>query len=122
MKYVLFAIVLFLTVFSDAEAKPKCWPKPASALSGSASYYKTGEMQDGVRWIAWTCTQRGVVTLYDYAAVPEYSIAYPDVTGMTLIQAAEAFWRVNTSKELTPSEKQRITPARAAASAAFGLQ
>lgn len=127
MKYVLFALALCLTVFSSGvDAKPKCFPKPFSDMKGNASYYKTGEMPDGVGWIAWTCTIKGKVILYDYAVLPEYKLAHPvpgpATESLSAVKLFEEYLKINTSRPLLPHERIQIAPARAAASAAFGLQ
>lgn len=93
-------------------APPPCWPKQ---LGSTGSDYKRGTTPDG-QWLAWTCTARGRTTVHGPLAVTGYEIKHPDVTGLTPMRTARAYWDANVADDNDP----RIVRLRTAAREAFG--
>lgn len=107
MKALIGALLLVASAGAQA-GYPACWPKQ---LGSTGSSYKTG-FAGGMKWVAWTCTKRGVKTIYVLSAPVDYEPEHPDVSGMTPVRAAKAYWDANVGGNAPEA-------AKAAARAAF---
>ncbi len=109
MKAIIALFLIVLGAFAHA-APPPCWPRQ---LGSTGSDFKKGATPDG-RWIGWTCVVKGVPKVFGAVALNSYEIKHPDVTGMTPIKTAQAYWAANVQ-----TGNPKLLPIQDAMEAAF---